>query len=71
MLRELASTSCVQKKNGKEEKLTFDGIPLHAVLMGDLSEVFLHDSGQRVVVEVVMIDLGSKVELSLGLELVM
>lgn len=56
--------------SGEEEKLTLDSIPLHAVLTGDLPKAVLDNGGQVIVVEMVVIDLGSKVELSLGLELV-
>lgn len=70
MLPKLAPTSYVQTKDGKEERPTFDSIPLHAVLVGDLSKAVLYNGGQRVVVEMVVVDLGSEVELPLGLELV-
>lgn len=53
-----------------EEKLTLNSIPLHAVLAGNLPKAVLDNGGQWIVVEMVVIDLGSKVELSLGLKLV-
>jgi len=46
-----------------------NSIPLHAVLRGDLAKDVLDNSGQGVVSEMVMIDLGSEVNLALGLEL--
>ena len=49
--------------------LTLNGIPLHAVLGRDLTKAVLDDSGQGIVVEMVVIDLSTKVELALGLEL--
>lgn len=55
----------------EEEQLTLDSIPLHAVLTGNLPKAVLDNGGQGIVVEMVVIDLGSKVELSLGFELVM
>lgn len=62
----LASTSY----SGEEQKLTLYSIPFHAVLTGNLPKAVLDDGGQGIVVEMVVIDLGSKVQLSLGLELV-
>lgn len=60
-----------RKEDRKEkENLTFNSIPLHAVLMGDLPEAVLDDGGQRVVVEMIVVDLSSEEELPLGLELV-
>lgn len=38
--------------------------------MGDLSKAVLDDRGQRIVVEMVVVNLGSEVELPLGLEFV-
>lgn len=70
MRHKLASASCVQRKNEEDGKLTLNGIPFHAVLVGDLTKLVLGNRGQRVVVKVVVVDLGSKVELPLGLELV-
>ena len=69
MLHKLASTSSFQDRKEKE-KLTFYSIPLHAVLGGDLPKAVLDNGGQRIVVEMVVVDLGSEVELPLGLELV-
>lgn len=61
----------LQKRDRKDgESLTFSSIPLHAVLGRDLSEAVLDDGGQLVVVEMVVVNLSSKVELPLGLELV-
>jgi hypothetical protein len=54
----------------QEQKLTFDGIPLHAVLSRNLSKVALDDVDQGIVVEMVVVDLGAEVRLPLGLELV-
>jgi len=48
--------------------LTFDSVPLQAVLVCDLSKAVLDDRGQRIVAEMVVVDLGSEVELPLGLE---
>ena len=49
--------------------LTFCGIPLHAVFASDLSEVVLDDCGQGSVVQVVVVNLSTEVDLALGLEL--
>lgn len=49
--------------------LTFEGIPLHAVLASHLSEVLLDNVGQGGVAQVIMVDLSTKVSLSLGAEL--
>lgn len=73
MLRKVSfSTSLLLKGAAKREKrkLTFDSIPLHAVLVGDLPKAVLRNCGQRIVVEVVVVDLGSEVELPLSRELV-
>lgn len=53
-----------------EDELTLNSIPLHTVLVGDLSETVLDNGGQGIVVEMVVVDLSSEVELPLGLELV-
>lgn len=50
-------------------KLTLNGIPLHGVLVGDLTKLPLDDGGKRVVVEVVVVDLGTEVDLALGANL--
>lgn len=50
--------------------LTLYGIPLHAVLSGDLTELALDNGREGVVLEMVVVDLSTKVELSLGLELI-
>lgn len=50
-------------------RLTFCGIPLHAVFASDLTEVVLDDRGQGIVVQVVVVNLSTEVELALGLEL--
>lgn len=52
------------------ETLTFSSIPLHAVLGGDLSKAVLDNRSQLIVVEMIVVNLGSEVELSLGLEFV-
>lgn len=49
--------------------LTLNGIPLHAVLACHLTKLGLDNVDQRVVVKVVVVDLGTKVLLALGLEL--
>jgi hypothetical protein len=66
----LASASCFRGTGRGAGKLTFNGIPLHAVLSSDLSKVILDNGGQRIVAEMIVIDLGAVVELSLGLEFV-
>jgi hypothetical protein len=62
----LASTRLVKRR----EKLTLGSIPLHAVLRGNLPKAVLDNGGQGVVVEMIVIDLGSKILLSSGLKLV-
>lgn len=47
---------------------TLNCIPLHAVLRGDLSEAVLDNGSQGVVVEMVMINLSTVVDLALSLE---
>jgi hypothetical protein len=56
---------------GEAERVSagLNGIPLHAVLRGNLTELPLHDGDERVVVEMVVVDLSTEVELALGLEL--
>lgn len=49
--------------------LTLNGIPLHGVLVGDLTKLPFDDGGKRVVVEVVVIDLCTEVDLALGANL--
>jgi hypothetical protein len=49
--------------------LTLNGIPLHAVLIGDLAKVLLDNVDERVVVEMVVIDLSTEVDLALGSDL--
>lgn len=55
--------------NCESERLTLNSIPLHAVFRGDLTELPLHDSDERVVAKMVVVDLSAEVELALGLEL--
>jgi hypothetical protein len=52
------------------EELTLKRIPFHAVLARDLSKATLGDVGQGSVAQMVVVDLSTEVELSLGLELV-
>jgi hypothetical protein len=68
IIHKLTRTSSFQEE--REKTLTFNSIPLQAVLVRDLSKAVLDDRGQRIVVEMVVVDLGSKVELPLGLEFV-
>lgn len=58
-----------RRRTERRRSLTLNSIPLHAVLRGDLAKVILDNGSQRAVREMVMIDLGSEVQLSLGLEL--
>ena len=58
-----------RRRTERRGSLTLNSIPLHAVLRGDLAKVILDNGSQGAVREMVMIDLGSEVQLSLGLEL--
>lgn len=49
--------------------LTLNGIPLHTVLVGDLTKVLLDDVDERVVVEMVVVDLSTEIDLALGPDL--
>ena len=49
--------------------LTLNGIPLHGVLVGDLTKLPLDDGGKRVVAEMVVVDLSTEVDLALGAHL--
>ncbi|KAI6765146.1 hypothetical protein HG531_012245 [Fusarium graminearum] len=51
------------------EVLTLNGIPLHTVLVGDLTKVLLDDVDERVVVEMVVVDLSTEIDLALGPDL--
>jgi hypothetical protein len=53
---------------GGRRQLTFSGIPLQTVLVRNLSKAVLGDSGQRPVVQMVLVDFSAKVKLALRLE---
>lgn len=62
------ATKHATKDTTKVGKLTLDGIPLHAILVGDLAELIAGNGGVLGVVQVVVIHLGAEERLALGLE---
>jgi len=52
------------------EQLTLNCIPFHAVLVRNLAKGALDDVRQGSIAQMVVVDLSTEVELSLGLELV-
>ena len=71
VLRTKASQSTTMGSRVKRKRvLTLSSIPLQTILVRDLSKAVLRDGSQRRIVQMVVVDLGTKIELSLGLELV-